>query len=53
MSFNPDHLFVLAVSLITWAGVFCYLLRIDKLTKALEREVERKEAQARADAKQP
>ena len=29
------------VALVTWIGVFLYLLRLDKLTRHLEREVER------------
>ena len=31
---------VLGVALVTWAGVWFYLLRIERLTRLLEREVE-------------
>lgn len=31
---------VLAVALVTWAGVWFYLLRLERLTRVLEREVE-------------
>ena len=31
---------VLAVALITWGGVFFYILRLDRLAKSLERDVE-------------
>ena len=34
------------VALITWIGVFLYLLRLEKLTRQLEREVERAAAHA-------
>lgn len=36
-------MFVLAVTLITWAGVFVYLLRLDGLAKKLERELKYRE----------
>lgn len=32
--------FVLAIALITWGGVFFYILRVERLTRSLEREVE-------------
>lgn len=37
---------VLAVALLTWGGVFLYLLRLEGLTRALEKEVSRREAEA-------
>ena len=37
------EMFVLAVTLITWAGVFVYLLRLDGLAKKLERELKYRE----------
>lgn len=37
------EMFVLAVTLITWAGVFLYLLRLDGLAKKLERELKYRE----------
>ena len=39
------EMFVLAVTLITWAGVFVYLLRLDGLAKKLERELKYREAE--------
>jgi hypothetical protein len=32
---------VVIVALLTWGGVFLYLLRLESLTRALEKEVER------------
>ena len=37
------EMFVLAVTLITWAGVWLYLLRLDGLAKKLERELKYRE----------
>ena len=34
------------VALVTWSGVFLYLLRLERLTRQLEREVERATARA-------
>ena len=31
--------YVLAVALLTWGGVFLYLLRLEQLTRAVEKEV--------------
>lgn len=45
MALTPDKLFVLAVALLTWGGVFFYLLRLDKLAKSLEDEVRALETQ--------
>ncbi|MBW3638062.1 MAG: CcmD family protein [Armatimonadetes bacterium] len=43
MALTPDKLFVLTVALLTWGGVFVYLLRLDKLAKSLEEEVRARE----------
>ncbi len=40
--------YVLAVSLLTWGGVFLYLLRLEGLTKALEKQVDRQEGNVSA-----
>lgn len=32
---------IVLVALITWLGVFAYMLRLDTLTRALEKQVER------------
>lgn len=32
---------VLIIALLTWGGVFLYLLRLERLTRALEKEVGR------------
>jgi hypothetical protein len=34
---------VLAVALITWGGVFFYLLRMQSLIRSVEKEVERRD----------
>jgi len=36
-----QNLHIYAVALVTWIGVFLYLLRLERLTRDLEREVER------------
>lgn len=33
-----ETIFALVVSLLTWGGVWAYLLRLDRLTHALERQ---------------
>jgi len=38
--------YVLAVALLTWGGVFAYILRLEKLTRSLEREVEAAQRQS-------
>lgn len=43
MALTPDKFFVLAVALLTWGGVFFYLLRLDRLAKSLEQEVRARE----------
>ena len=49
---SQDSLFILAVVLLTWGGIFAYMLRLDKLAKLLENEVKGRVAQldARASA---
>ncbi len=37
---------VLIIALLTWGGVFLYLLRLERLTRALEKEVGRANAGA-------
>lgn len=32
------HLFTLAVTLVVWAGVFAYLLRVEREVRRLERD---------------
>ncbi len=49
MALTPDKLFVLAVALLTWGGVFVYLLRLDKLAKSLEEEVKAREVEKVSD----
>ena len=34
---SKETLFTLVIALITWFGVFAYLLRLDLLTRALEK----------------
>lgn len=46
MALTPDKFFVLAVALLTWGGVFLYLVRLDKLAKSLEEEVRAREIEA-------
>ena len=43
MALTPDKIFVLAVALLTWGGVFFYLLRLDRIAKSLEEEVRARE----------
>jgi len=37
--------YILAVALLTWGGVWLYLLRLEKLTRQLEKSVEDSAAQ--------
>ncbi len=39
MHLTSDSLYILAVVLLTWGGIFGYMLRLDKLTNSLERKV--------------
>ncbi|HEX8464496.1 MAG TPA: hypothetical protein VF627_07745 [Abditibacterium sp.] len=43
MALNADNWFVLLVALLTWGGVFAYLMRLDKLAKSLAEEVRARE----------
>ena len=36
---SQDSEFILAVVLLTWGGIFAYMLRLDKLARTLESEV--------------
>ncbi|MBV9866612.1 MAG: hypothetical protein JO316_14755 [Abitibacteriaceae bacterium] len=36
---STDLMFVLAVAVITWGGVFFYLLRLERLARNLEQQV--------------
>ncbi|MDQ3814192.1 MAG: hypothetical protein M3347_09615 [Armatimonadota bacterium] len=40
MGISQENLFVLAVALLTWGGVFFYLWRLDQRTGELERRAE-------------
>mgnify|MGYP001555585431 CR=1 FL=1 len=42
MKLDPKIVPVLIVALITWGGIFLYLLRVDILTRKVQKEVERK-----------
>lgn len=37
---NKETTFILAVALITWGGVFAYLLRLNFLAKAIETKIQ-------------
>ena len=39
MSLSNETLFTLIIALLTWFGVFAYLLRLDSLTRALEKKL--------------
>ncbi|RYG72665.1 hypothetical protein EON80_03915 [bacterium] len=39
MALKTDNLFVMVVALLTWGIVFIYLLRVDRMAKALEEEL--------------
>ena len=39
MHLTSDSIFILAVILLTWGGIFAYMLRLDKLTSSLERKL--------------
>ena len=40
------EIYVLAVALITWAGVWVYLVRLDALAKRLEKQLREREEEA-------
>lgn len=50
MALTPDKWFVCAVALLTWGGVFVYLLRLDNLAKTLEKEVRARELDVQPDS---
>jgi hypothetical protein len=52
MALTPDKLFVLIVALLTWGGVYAYLLRLDKMSKMLEEQARIRESETAA-AKSP
>lgn len=37
---STEKLFVLVIALVTWGGLFVYLLRLDKLAKRLEEQIQ-------------
>ena len=37
---QKDTIFILAIALITWIGVFAYLVRLHFLTRALEAKID-------------
>ena len=39
MHLTKDSLFILAVILLTWGGVFGYMLRLDNLANSLDRKL--------------
>ncbi len=39
MKIDADLMPILLVALLTWGGVFLYLLRLETLTRALEKQV--------------
>lgn len=43
--------YVLVVALVTWGGVFLYMLRLEKLAKIVEAEVRRVEQQSAETAR--
>jgi len=42
MKLDPKIVPVLIVALITWGGIFLYLLRVDILTRKVQKELEQK-----------
>ena len=42
MSIEPKLVPILIVALITWGGIFLYMLRVDILTRQMQKELERK-----------
>ena len=41
---EKDTIYILAVALITWGGVFAYLLRLQFLARALESKIDQQDA---------
>jgi hypothetical protein len=48
MALTPDKLFVLIVALLTWGGVYAYLLRLDRISKVLEEQASLRESETAA-----
>lgn len=46
MRIDPQLLPILFVALLTWGGVFAYLLRLESLTRAIEKQVRDESASA-------
>jgi hypothetical protein len=42
LAIEPKIVPVLIVALITWGGIFLYLLRVDILTRKVQKELEQK-----------
>ena len=42
MSIDPKLMPILIVALITWGGIFLYLLRVEMLTRKVKRELEQR-----------
>ena len=42
MSIEPKLIPILIVALITWGGIFLYLLRVDILTRKVQKELEQR-----------
>jgi hypothetical protein len=42
MKLDPKIVPVLIVALITWGGIFLYLLRVEMLTRKVQKELEQK-----------
>lgn len=45
MALTPDKLFVLIVAVLTWGGVYAYLLRLDRISKQLDEQIKAREAE--------
>lgn len=42
MSIEPEVIPILIVALITWGGIFLYMLRVDMLTRKVQQELEQR-----------
>lgn len=49
MGVGKEILPVLIVALLTWGGVFVYILRLDALARMLEKEVSHRNAEAQKE----
>ncbi len=45
--------YVLAVAVLTWGGVFVYILRLEKLARSVEADVRRVEAESASSTPSP